>query len=291
MDIFERIDWNGILTRAVEFLPKLFLAALVMAAFWAGFKVSRRPVRSVFKRMRLEEALIQLLVDRIFRYSLLAFGLVMALAQLGVDVTAALAGIGVAGIAIGFAAQDSLSNVIAGFLIFMDKPFQVGDWVTVSGQYGMVREITMRTTRIRTNNNTYVVIPNKNIIDEVLINHSKHGATRIDVPLGIAYKEDILRAREVLLAAVGGLRDVAREPEPDVVVVDLGSSSVDLHIRVWIADAGREKPVFAAVIEAAKLALDAAGIEIPYPHLQLFVEQVEQRVWEKAAKLRAVDGE
>jgi len=285
MDLLDKIDWNGILTRAVAFLPRLFLAVLVMVAFWAAFRLTRVPLRGMFRKIKLENALIDLLVERIYRFGLLGFGLVMALAQLGVDVTAALAGIGVAGIAIGFAAQDSLSNIIAGFLIFLDKPFKVGDWVTVSDQYGMVREITMRTTRIRTNNNTFVVIPNKNIIDEVLVNHSKHGETRIDVPVGIAYKEDIGRAREVLLEAIQPLTDVAKDPEPAIAVVGLGASSIDLEIRVWITDAGREKPTFVAVVEAAKVALDAAGIEIPFPHLQLFVEQVEQRVWEKAAEL------
>ena len=150
-----------------------------------------------------------------------------------------------------------------------------------------MQTITLRTTRIRTNQNTYVVIPNKNIIDEVLVNHSKHGETRIDVPVGIAYKEDIDAARTVLLEAVAKLDDVAADPAPAIAVTALGSSSVDLEVRVWIHDAGREKPTYVAVMEASKKALDAAGIEIPYPHLQLFVEQVEDRVWQRAEALRA----
>ncbi len=291
LGIMGEIDWDGILTRVVEFLPRVATAILVLLALWATFRLSRRPMRAALQRMKLEKALIDLLVDRVYRFSVLIFALVMALAQLGVNVSAAIAGIGVAGIAIGFAAQDSIANIIAGFLIFIDKPFQVGDWVTVSDQYGMVRDITLRTTRIRTNNNTYVVIPNKRIIDEVLVNHSKHGETRIGVPVGIAYKEDILRAREVLLEAVQQLAYVETDPAPSVAVVGLGASSVDLEVRVWISDASRESPVFATVVESSKLALDAADIEIPFPHMQLFVEQVEERVWEKAAKLHAVGSE
>jgi len=290
MELLNKIDWDLILTRVVAFLPRVLVAVLVLTAFWIGFRLARRPLHAVLERMRLEKALVDLLVDRVFRFGLYVFGVVMALGQLGVDVTAALAGIGVAGIAIGFAAQDSLSNVIAGFLIFLDKPFKVGDWVTVSDQYGMVSEITMRTTRIRTNNNTYVVIPNKNIIDEVLVNHSKHGETRIDVPVGIAYKEDVGRAREVLLAAAARVEHVISDPAPAVAVVGLGASSVDLQVRVWIAEAAREKPVYASVVEQSKRALDEAGIEIPFPHLQLFVEQVEDRVWDKVASLRGSGG-
>jgi small-conductance mechanosensitive channel len=228
-----------------------------------------------------------MLVGGIYRGGILLFALIMAADQVGINVGAALAGIGVTGIALGFAAKDTLANWIAGFLIFWDKPFEVGDWVTVADQYGKVLQITMRSTRIRTNQNTWVVIPNQHIIDQVLVNHSKHGETRIDVPVGIAYKEDILRARDVILAAVTPLPDVLAEPAADVVVKSLGSSSVDLLVRVWIDDAGREQPVYFAVMETSKRSLDAAGIEIPFHHLQLFVEDVRDPVWEKAAGLLA----
>jgi small conductance mechanosensitive channel len=209
----------------------------------------------------------------------------MAASQLGFNVAAALAGIGVVGLAVGFAAQDSLANMISGFLIFWDKPFQVGDIITVEGQYGKIAQITMRTTRIRTPDNTYVIIPNKNIIDSVLTNHSKHGEVRLNVPIGIAYKEHIPDARRVLLEAVAGLEGVLADPPPDVVVSETAASSVDLMVRVWIADAYQERPVYHRVLEASKLALDAAGIQIPFPHLQLFVDDVEGRVIEKVSHL------
>ena len=169
--------------------------------------------------------------------------------------------------------------MITGFLIFLDKPFAVGDWLHVADQVGEVSEITMRTTRIRTKNNTWVVIPNKKIIDEVLVNHSTHGETRIDVPVGIAYKENIPRAREVLLAAVAKLPNIAKNPPPEVIVAGLGASSVDLEVRVWIGRASDEPPTMARVVEASKLALDEAGIEIPFPHLQLFFDDVRPAVW------------
>jgi small conductance mechanosensitive channel len=196
-------------------------------------------------------------------------------------VTAALAGISVAGIAVGLAAQDSLSNMIAGFQIFWDKPFVVGDHVTVMDKYGRVVDITMRTTRIRTQQNTYVVIPNKHIIDSVLVNHTKHGETRVEVEIGIAYKESIAEARRVLLEAVSKIDGVLADPAPDVVVTGTGSSSVDLRVRLWINDAHIERRTYFRAMEASKLALDAAGIQIPFPHLQLFVDSVEERVWKR----------
>ncbi|MBD3336958.1 MAG: mechanosensitive ion channel, partial [Candidatus Eisenbacteria bacterium] len=133
--------------------------------------------------------------------------------------------------------------------------------------------------------NTYLVIPNKNIIDEIVDNHSKHGETRVDVPVGIAYKENIPQARKVLLPAVSGIEGVIAEPPPSVVARELGNSSVNLLVRVWIDDAADENPVYLAVVEASKLALDAAGIQIPFPHLQLFVDDVEDRVVDKISRL------
>jgi len=258
----------------------------VLLGFWGFFRVSSIALERVLARHGLHETLISLLVDKAYRYAVLGFGIVMAADQIGVNVATALAGIGVVGIAVGFAAQDTLSNVIAGFLIFVDKPFMVGDWVHVAGQVGEVAEITMRTTRIQTKNNTWVIIPNKKIIDEVLVNHSKHGETRLDVPVGIAYKENIPQAREVLLRAVKGVTGVSDSRPPEIIVKGLGASSVDLEVRVWISRASDEPPIFARVVEASKLALDEADIEIPFPHLQLFLDDVRPAVWQGLAEHR-----
>lgn len=269
----------------VTFAPKVFAALLIFVAFHLAFKASAPPLRLLLSRTHMERSLVKILIDNIYRFVLLFLGLMMAANQLGIDVGAALAGIGIAGIAIGFAAQDVLSSVIAGFMIFFDKPFKVGDWITVNGYYGEVTEVTIRSTRIRTLNNTYVVIPNKIIVDEVLDNHSLYGETRIEVPVGIAYKEDIEKAREVLLEAVSSVPDSIDDPSPDVVVEALGDSSVNLIVRVWIHDASKEKPVFYGTMEASKRALDTAGIEIPFPHLQLFVDDVRDRAVEQLQKV------
>ncbi len=284
-NLIEKLDIGTLINRAVAFIPDLVAAVIILALFWLTFRLTRGPLRTVLERAGLHKTVIRMVVDNIFRLALLVFGLVMAADQIGINVGAALAGIGVVGVAIGFAAQDSLANIIAGFLIFIDKPFQVGDWVTVADRYGEVRNITMRSTRIRTKRNTFIVIPNKTIIDTVLVNHSKDGVTRVDVPIGIAYKENIPLAREVILSAVGAIEGTASNPRPDVVVTEMGASSINMNVRVWIDEAAHEQPVYFRVMEASKLALDQAGIEIPYPHLQLFIENVEDRVWEKAVGL------
>ena len=286
--IAELIDVKELLTAVVAFVPKVGAALLVLVAFWLIYRVSRPGLRAALHKADFHEALIQLMVDNLYRYAIMIVSLVMAADQLGINVGAALAGLGVAGIALGFAAQDSVANVISGIMIFWDKPFIVGDWIRTEGNYGKVTEITLRSTRIRTNRNTYVVIPNKSVIDAVLENYSKHGELRIDVPIGIAYKEDIRQAREVLLEAVRKIPGVMAQPQPDVVVESLGDSSVNLLVRAWIETADEMQPKTFVVVEASKLALDAAGIQIPYPHLQLFVDDVEERVISKVAPLRSL---
>ncbi len=292
-EILKRLDVEVLVTQSVAWvvhaIPDMVVAVVFLVGSWILFKATEIPLRRALQAADFHDTLIRMLIGSLYRYLVLGFGIVMAAGQLGVNIGAILASIGVAGLAVGFAAQDTLANIIAGFLIFLDKPFGVGDWVHVAGQVGEVSEITMRTTRIRTKRNTWVVIPNKKIIDEVLVNHSKHGETRIDVPVRIAYKEDIPRARKVLEEAVASVSGIIRVPPPHVVVMELGSSGVELEVRVWIDKASNEPPVACAVVEASKLALDAAGIEIPYPHLQLFVDDIRDPVWKGLQTLKTPD--
>ena len=278
-ELIELLDLSALATRLVEYVPRVAAAVLVLAIFSFGFRMLRSLAEPALGRMDVHPAVRDLLIDKLLRSAVLLVGVVMAADQLGFNVAAALAGLGVAGIALGFAAQDAVANVIAGILIFWDKPFSVGDWIKTEGEYGRVSEITLRSTRIRTTRNTFLVLPNKRIIDVTLENFSKHGALRVDVPLGIAYKENVSQAREVLLDAVERLEGLNRQYQPEVAVTSLGDSSVNLSVRVWI-DSGEHGPgIHASVLEASKTALEAAGIQIPFPHLQLFVDDVTERVW------------
>ena len=282
--LWQRLNFQYLLDQAVAWLPSLAAAILVLFGFWLLYRLSRPALARILARTGFDHALANMILS-VYRFALGAFGIVMAAGQLGINVGAALAGLGIVGLTIGFAAKDSLGNIMAGFLIFWDKPFHVGDWITLADHYGKVAEITMRTTRLRTRNNTWVIIPNESVINQVLVNHSRNGETRLEIPVGIAYKENIPEARRVILEAIEPVKYVIKKPAAKVVVNALGDSSVDLFIHAWIADAEDEKPAFFEILEAAKLGLDRAGIEIPFPHLQLFVDAVEQPVWDQAAKL------
>jgi small conductance mechanosensitive channel len=276
--IWDRLNVELLVTQFVAWLPSLVAAVVIVIFFWLIFRLTRSGFERLLERVGFDPALSGMLVN-VYRFALFAFGIVMAASQLGINVGAALAGLGVLGLTIGFAAKDSLSNIMAGFLIFWDKPFRVGDWVTLGQHYGRIAEITMRTTRLQTRNNTWVIIPNQTVINEILVNHSTKGETRLEVPVGIGYSEDIEEARKVILEALDSVELVMKKPAPNVIVKNLGESSVDLIVHAWVADAKDEKPTFFKVLETLKISLDRAHIEIPFPQMDLSLVSVGDSVW------------
>ena len=177
--------------------------------------------------------------------------------------------------AVGFAAQETLANFIAGIVIFWDKPFKVGDWIEIDGELAEVKRVTFRSTRLSNLDNDVVVIPNTLVLSQKFINKSTNTITRASVPIGIAYSESIDAAREVLLGLVEGDRRIVKHPEAIVEVRACSSSSVDLMLHFWIREEAYEDALIWEYLEKAKKALDAAGIEIPYPHVQVLLEQTE----------------
>ncbi len=270
-NLFTNINPVLIQEKIISFLPNILSAFVVAVSAYIVFKIISFSLIKILKKSKVEKALINIILT-ITKVVFFIFSVLMIASQLGVNVAAALAGIGVVGIAIGFASQDALSNIIAGFIIFLDKPFRVGDYITYEDKYGKIEEITIRSTRIRTQDNTYVVIPNQKIINEVVVDHTTNGNTRVVVSVNIAYKESIDEAREVIVNAVSKIEGVLDFPKPDVVVDSLGDFAVKLLVRVWVADASIERKIHFISLEIVKKALDEAKIQIPFPHLQLFVE-------------------
>lgn len=251
----------------------IVFALLVVLLGYLFYRATSALFRKILLRSRLHDAFAQLLIDNVYKTIIAIAIIILAAKQLGINITAPLAGIGIIGLAVGFAAQDSLSNIIAGFLIFFDKPFRVRDFITIGDNYGRVERITMRSTRIRTQDNKYVVIPNQKIINDVLIDHSTNGDTRLIVPVSIAYEASIEAARAAILAEFATMEGILKKSAPDVVVDKLADSSVNLLARFWIADAAHERKFHFMGTEAVKRALDAAGVEIAYPHVQIITEK------------------
>ena len=272
--------YEGTAGLVVQFVPKLIKAVFVFILFYMAYRVLRGLLHGGLQRSRRVDAGLQALLMKSFRVAMLTFIVVMTLAQFGINVTSLIAGLSIIGLALGFAARDTLENFISGVTILLDRPFRVGDQVEVDGTYGTVMEISLRSTRLRTLNNTVMVMPNVQMINQKLINHAMLGLTRVQVPFGIAYKESIDEARRAVLATTEGDSRFDEAYPPKVVVTALGDSSVDMELRVFLKDPSHEVPVRFEYVEKAKKALDAAGIEIPFPHLQLFID--EAKAFEKS---------
>ena len=220
------------------------------------------------------------LLERFAGFIVFATAIVIALDLIGVNVIPFIAGAGIAGVAIGFAAKDTLSNLIAGILLIIDRPFEIGDRIEVwnaprnTATWGDVIDIGLRATKIRTTDNIVIIIPNNEIMLRDIINYTLISEKiRVRINLGIAYDADMKKAKEVILNVAGSVDWVAKEPPPKVVVRNFGESSIDLQLRVWIADARKRMDTISYITDRVKDAFDAAGVEIPYPRRELYIKQ------------------
>ena len=248
-----------------RFLPNLISAIIVVVIATLFYMVTSRLFEAALKRTPMQASLIKITVRSLYRGIVIVISIIFVLSELGINVTAALAGVGVVGLAVGFAAQATIANILSGFGIFINDLYRKGHWVKIADHYGEVAEITLRTTKIRTLDNTYISIPNSLITSSPVINYSEQGKLRITVHVSIAYEESIMHAREVLLEAVQSIKGVLKRPEPVVVVKELGESAVHLMVRAWVSEPGFEQQYFFLLTETCKEALDKAGIKIPYP--------------------------
>ena len=260
--------------RFFQHLPGALTGIVIFLLFWGLARLASRLVRKLAERARSDESLRELLVP-LTRFAVLSVGVLMALDQMGFEVGSLIAGVGIAGLAIGLAAQETMANIFAGFTILWDQPYRLGDTVTMAGNQGQVSEIGLRSTRIRTFDQREVILPNREIIHQPIVNHSRSPAMRIDAPVLVSYAVTVDRVREVLLAAARRDLPVLESPEPQVVVTALGESGVAVELRVWVADPLAPASSRFLLLEVAKRALDEAGIEIPFP--QRVVRLVEGR--------------
>lgn len=290
----QKVAGYGILLILCIYLTELFhvrsLRRLVPACFILLFA---NPVREFLviileyleKRWvdRSETKVDDIIFDLLNKFSgaiIFAVAAILSLDTLGINVMPFVAGAGVAGVAIGFAAKDTLSNLIAGILLLIDRPFEIGDRIEVwsapkgSSSWGDVMDIGLRATKIKTTDNIVIVIPNNEIMKRDIVNYTLISSDiRVRINIGVSYDTDIERAKQVITKVAEGIDWVLKEPAPKVVVRAFGESSVDLQLRVWIANARNRMNTISAVTDQVKTAFDAEGIEIPYPKRDIHIIQ------------------
>ncbi len=274
----EQIEVNGstlsrfftdLSTGALHLAFRVAVAILVfLIGAWA-IKMVRRIIRRSMQRANAEVGAVQF-VDSFVKASLYVLLILFLASACGVDAASIVAVLGSAGVAIGLAVQGSLSNLAGGVLILMLKPFKVGDYIVegVTGKEGTVKEIQIFYTKLLTIDNQTVVLPNGSLANHCLVNVTAQDTRRMDITVSVSYKADLKQAKEVLSQVLAREEKALKEKEQLVFVSRLGDSGVEIGVRCWFLQEDFW-PGKWRVTENCKLALDEAGIEIPYPQLDV----------------------
>jgi small conductance mechanosensitive channel len=243
---------------------------LALTIFVLGRLVAKgilRVVRKAFERAETD-AILSNFICSIVNILLLLIIVIAALDQLGVDTTSMVALVGAAGLAVGLALQGSLQNFASGVLLVIFRPFDKGDFVEIAGTAGVVEEINIFNTRLRTGDNRTVIVPNGPIFSGTITNNSDRDTRRIDMVFGIGYDDDIQQARAIIEGLLKADKRVLEDPAPLVAVAELADSSVNFVVRPWVATSDYWGVRF-DLNEKVKLAFDAEGISIPYPQMDI----------------------
>ena len=253
------------------------IKATAKASTWAGiyyvlWASSGQIIHRVLQHYGLNASIEQLL-QNILSVLLLVLGLASVMAQFGFDIVSLVAGLGIVGLAVGFAAQSTLANFIAGITILLEQSFQVGDWIHINDNEGRVVLIALRTTHILTRDNITVIIPNSNVASSEVTNLTSKNFIRFDIRVRIAFEDDVDTARKEILQVLTDTDVVLSRPETSATVDEIGEYGVFFIVRFWVKPAAvaRMPKIKEGLKEDIKRAFDAANISTPYPHMRLLM--------------------
>ncbi|MDQ6969833.1 MAG: mechanosensitive ion channel [Mariprofundus sp.] len=247
------------------------LAIFVIGRWLAGILL--KLTDKMLQKSGMDKMLVDF-VHSILNALLLLFIIIASLDQLGVDTTSFIALIGAAGLAIGLALQGSLQNFASGVLLIVFRPFKVGHFIEAAGVSGVVEEIGIFSTRLKTGDNREIIVPNGAIYDGTITNNSARDTRRIDMVFGIGYDDDIRQAKTIMQSLLDADERVFKEPAALIAVAELADSSVNFNVRPWVKSSDYWAVKF-DFTEKLKLAFDDAGISIPYPQMDLHINKTE----------------
>ena len=248
---------------------------IAIAIFIIG-KIIARMISSLIEKAMRRAGSDELLVDFIgnISYAVLIVAVVLAaIDSLGVNVTSLMAIVAAAGLAIGLALRDSLSNFASGVMIIIFRPFKAGDFITAGGVSGIVDEIDLFATLMHTGDNQRIIVPNASIMGGTITNTSALPTRRVDLVFGISYDDNIGQARDIMMAIMEADERVLKDPAPAIAVGELANSSVNLNVRPWVNSADYWA-LRADLLENIKVKFDEVGISIPYPQQDVHMHEV-----------------
>ncbi len=259
---------DAIGTSMANLVANAVVGLAVLLAFYVAWRLILIALRPALQRSGFDETASSF-IHTLVKYGILIVGAVTALDAAQVQTSAVLASLGIVSLTIGFAARDALSNVISGILIFLDRPFVIGDLVEVEDVYGRVDRITLRSTRIVTSDGKMLAVPNTEIINKTVTSYTNFPHLRLDIPVTIAVDEDIEKARRILLDLVDARQDYLNAPQARVVVTELNDYNVTLELQAWIANEREHVEKRFELREEVFHALVEAGVEMPFETIQL----------------------
>ncbi len=254
-----------------EFLPKLGLAIVILILSHYFSQLFAKLIKKILSKREVDIGVTNLSHD-ITRWTIMTAGVITALQQF-VDITAFLAGLGILGFTVGFALQETMKNFAAGILLLVQKPFRIGDTISVQGFDGTVVKIDLRSTEIIDLNGRVVILPNSEVLNHAIINFTRSIKRRIQIPVGVAYGSDLTKVYEVTMQAIQAMPITLADPAPQVVFSLFNASSIDIVIYFWIDTS--VITVFAAqdqAVKQIKQAYDSHQIEIPFKTQTLLVK-------------------
>ncbi len=254
-----------LLTNFIESLPGLIAAVVVIIlTIWIAALISRAVRGGLNRRSASEQA--TLLLIKISRWTVLVLGFIVALQQVGFNLTAFLTGLGIAGFTIGFALQDISKNFIAGIILLIQQPFSVGDAIQVTTIGGVVKVIDLRATEMHTWDGQVVLIPNATFLTNPITNFSRATRRRVDIPIGVDYSSDMEAVRRIALEAVQDIAGRLEDPAPQILFQGFGDSTMNLTVFFWI-DPTKTDPFVArdSGLLSIYAAFNRAGIHMPFP--------------------------
>ncbi len=264
------VELQQYLPAALSWATNILLAIIILlVGLWVAGKVNKLIIGISKKHQQLDETLFKFL-GSIARYIILAFVVIAVLNRFGVQTASIVALLGAAGVAVGLALQGTLSNLAAGVMLLVFRPYKVGDFIDAAGRFGSVTEIDLFTTILETFDHQQIIIPNSQIWGEQIINHSHYPVRGVDMHFGVAYGEDTDAARKVIDSVLAAHLHILKTPAPFVEVETLNDSSVDFLVRPF-CQGEHYFDVLYSVPEQIKKALDANNIEIPFPHRKVIV--------------------
>lgn len=263
MDL-ENIDTEKWLQLGIDYGLKILGAIVIWIIGSWVIKKLLKTVKKLMTKRDYDESLQKFLMNML-GWVLKIVLIVVVLGTVGVETTSFAAILAAAGLAIGLALQGSLGNFAGGVLIMIFKPFKIGDLIEAQGELGVVKEIEIFTTKLTGLSNREIIIPNGSLSNGNIINYTTEGTRRVDLTIGVGYDSDIKKTKEVLMNVLTSHPKVLKDPAPTVNVSELADSSINFAVRPW-STSDDYWDVYFGVTENVKEALDAAGIEIPYPH-------------------------